>query len=375
MNDHMTRTLRLRLPHAARTTCPVVIGPGAWPALAAALSRRRPDRLALFTDRRVRRLHITTLEDHLRTAGLDPVVLAVPAGEKSKTPEQAVALQQQLARRGFNRASLLIAFGGGMIGDLAGYVAATYHRGLDIAHVPTTLLAMVDSSIGGKTGVNLPQGKNLIGAFHQPLGVYADPAVLSTLPPRELRTGLAEVIKYGVVCDRRFFLRIERELDALLALNPTTVAGVVRRCARLKAGIVIEDERDHGVRQILNAGHTLGHAIETVSEYRLTHGEAIAIGMAGELRLAADETGFPEREVARVTDLLTRAGLPVHLPDDLSIGKIIRAAGADKKRRGAEIRFALPETIGTMARRRGVVTRPVAVDSVRRVLRSLRRET
>ena len=240
-----------------------------------------------------------------------------------------------------------------MISDLAGFTAATLHRGVPVVPVPTTLLAMVDAAIGGKTAVNHPRGKNLIGAFHPPRTVLADVATLATLSEREFRSGLAEAVKTAVVGDAALFRRMEKSPAAILTRHPAALAGLVAACCRVKARVVEEDERERNLRAVLNFGHTLGHALEHLLGYRMSHGEAVAVGMVLESR-AAEAAGILKRgEADRITVLLERLGLPTCLPPGIEPGRILDAARADKKSRGGELRYALPVSIGRMARREG----------------------
>jgi 3-dehydroquinate synthase len=238
--------------------------------------------------------------------------------------------------------------GGGVVGDLAGFVAATYLRGIGFVQVPTTLLAQVDSSVGGKVGVNLPAGKNLVGAFYQPRLVLCDLAALNTLPDRELRAGLAEVIKYGIIWDAALFRRLERQMNQLCERQPETLAAVVARCCAIKAEVVGQDETEGGLRTILNFGHTIGHAIETTAGYgRYLHGEAIAIGQAVAARISAACCGLSERERERIAGLMARAGLPTEIKLQANQrAQLLAAMKLDKKVSGGEIRFVLAERVG-----------------------------
>lgn len=274
--------------------------------------------------------------------------LVVPAGEQSKSRAQWAALSDQLLDRGFGRDSAVIALGGGVIGDLAGFVAATYLRGLPCLQVPTTLLAMLDASVGGKTGVDTPHGKNLIGAFHPPVAVVADPLVLRTLPEREYRTGLAEAVKHGLIADAGYFAWLGDSASAIARRDETTLATLVRRSVEIKAAVVGEDEREEGRRAILNAGHTVAHAVEHASDYALPHGEAVALGLVAECELA-EAMGIARPGLgADVAALLGCLGLPVRLADGLPRDRVLAAMAADKKNRAARVRFALPRDVGTM---------------------------
>lgn len=302
----------------------------------------------------------------LRAAGYRVTVAAVPPGERSKSLEQAGRLYTALARAQAARDSTVVALGGGVVGDLAGFVAATYMRGLRVVQVPTTLLAMVDSSIGGKTAVNHAGAKNLVGAVHQPALVVCDVRFLRTLPDRELRSGLAEVVKTAVVGDPDLFPFLEENLPQVTGRDPAALVEVVRRCAAVKARVVESDERDLGPRHALNYGHTVGHAVESVAGWgRLTHGEAVAIGMTVEAALAHRLGLVGADLVERQRALLARCGLPTHLPP-LPSDRLLRALRLDKKVRGGALRFALPVGIGVVRSEQEVpeaVVREVLADA------------
>ncbi|WZO99226.1 3-dehydroquinate synthase [Isosphaeraceae bacterium EP7] len=284
----------------------------------------------------------------LAGAGIRAEVATVPPGEASKSAETAWTLYDRLIEMKADRHTCVVAVGGGVVGDLSGYVAATFARGLPLVMVPTTLLAQVDSSVGGKVGVNHPRAKNIIGAFHQPVGVWVDTATLATLPARELKCGLAEVVKYGVILDDDFFAWLERQAAPIAAGEPGPLRHLIAHCCRLKADVVSRDEREEtGLRAVLNFGHTIGHAIEAVAGYGggYLHGEAVAVGMVAESRLA-ERLGWVDAETtARLTALLARFGLPVSAPG-LAPDALIEAMGRDKKNKGGRTRFVLPRRIG-----------------------------
>jgi 3-dehydroquinate synthase len=329
----------------ARGSYPVYVEPGALGRLAELVARHVPGRsLALLTDTNVRPLPIRW---GVTLPGMT-AELVVPAGEASKSRERWSELSDALLARRLGRDTALVLLGGGVVGDLGGFVAATYLRGIPYVQVPTTLLAMLDASVGGKTAVDTPQGKNLIGAFHPPAAVIADPRVLATLPERDFRSGLAEAVKHGLIADRAYFDWIRAATAAIGARDPDTLARLVRRSVEIKAAVVSEDEREAGRRAILNAGHTVAHALEQASGYALAHGEAVAIGLVTECRLA-ESMGLAEPGIAdAVAQLLERLGLPVALPG-FSPARLLEAMATDKKNRGSRIRFALPVSIGAMA--------------------------
>ena len=275
-------------------------------------------------------------------AGCDVSSINLPDGEAFKTVATMQSILDRLVESRANRDIAVIALGGGVVGDIAGFAAACYMRGVDFIQVPTTLLAQVDSSVGGKTGVNHAQGKNLIGAFHQPQVVLIDTNTLDTLPDRELTAGLAEVIKYGAICDAEFFTWLEANMAALLARDPDALGHAIRRSCELKAEVVAEDEREAGRRAILNFGHTFGHAIEHYQGYGTwLHGEAVATGMI----MAARLSGLPGDDIDRLTALVAAAGLPTE-PPAIAADNWLDAMGMDKKVQGKKLRFVLLDAIG-----------------------------
>ena len=291
---------------------------------------------------------VQRVRDALSDSGFRIATSLVPAGEPSKNLFTAAFLFDKLADLTADRQTLVVAVGGGVVGDLAGFVAATYNRGLPLLMVPTTLLAMVDSSVGGKTGVNHPKGKNLIGAFHQPAGVWIDTALLGTLPDREYRSGLAEVVKYGVILDPELFAFLEANAAAVLARDPAAVRYVVARSCRLKADVVEQDEREEtGLRAVLNYGHTFAHAFETVGGYGAwLHGEAVAVGMVCAMRLA-ERLGRVGPELGeRQTKLLDAFGLPTVVKPEWSVDALLDVMRRDKKAEAGKLRFVLPSRLG-----------------------------
>jgi 3-dehydroquinate synthase len=287
------------------------------------------------------------LRQALHRDGYETEVLTVAAGESSKSMRQVERLLERLPALGLDRHSFVIAVGGGVVGDLAGFLAAVYLRGIAFIQVPTSLLAQVDSSVGGKTGVNLPQGKNLVGAFYQPRLVLIDTATLRSLPPRELRAGFAEVIKYGAIRDRSLFAWLEANAERVLKLEPDAVTDVVKRCCQLKAEVVGLDERESGVRAILNFGHTVGHAVEALTEYvGLLHGEAVAMGMCVAARLSVQHGGLSAADALRLEQLIAASGLPVRLGDRLKLDDLREAMKLDKKARAGKPRFVLLRRLG-----------------------------
>ncbi|HEY6169635.1 MAG TPA: 3-dehydroquinate synthase [Verrucomicrobiae bacterium] len=340
----------VRVPLGSRSYA-IQIAPGLLASLGAECARLKLGaRCAILSDSHVAKRFGRAAEKSLRAAGFEPISIVVPAGEVSKSLVTVQRCYDQLAAHRLERKSFIVALGGGVVGDLAGFVAATYLRGIPFVQVPTTLLAQVDSSVGGKVGVNLKAGKNLVGAFHQPRLVLCDLDTLGTLPDREFRAGLAEVIKYGVISDAKLFATLERDLDKLLAREPQTLATVIARCCEIKAYVVAQDETESGLRAILNFGHTIGHAIENISGYgKYLHGEAIAIGQVAAAKISAEILGLSAAEVARITRLFERAGLPTQIKLTASARvRLLAAMKLDKKVAAGEIKFVLAKRIGNV---------------------------
>jgi len=328
---------------------PIFIGPKLLPQLGGqCVKHHLGSRCAVITDRNVGPLFAKAALTSLKSAGFDPVLITVPAGETAKSLATVQSCYDQLARHRLERKSFIVALGGGVVGDLAGFVAATYLRGVAFIQVPTTLLAQVDSSVGGKVGVNLKAGKNLVGAFHQPKFVLCDLDTLKSLPEREFRAGLAEVIKYGIIYDSPFFARLERSIAQLLRRDPKSLTQIIARCCEIKAEVVGQDETETGLRAILNFGHTLGHAIENSFGYgKYLHGEAISIGQVLAARLSRDLLGLPQKDAIRINNLFFAAGLPnVLKPTTALRRKLFDAMKLDKKVSNGEIKFVLAEKIG-----------------------------
>ena len=313
--------------------------------LAGLVARMRPSAVAVVADPTVARLHGAVLLRSL--AGARPAVVRVRAGERNKDAANVARIYDGLLAAGCDRESVVIAFGGGIVGDLAGFAAATFYRGLRWVQVPTTLLAQVDASIGGKTGYNLPEGKNLVGAFHPPAAVLCDASLLATLPARQVRAALAEVIKAGMVAGPRLLDVVDRGAARLLARDPGTLARVVEASARIKARIVSRDEREEGPRRALNFGHTIGHALEASVGYgRLLHGEAVALGMVAEARIGMALGVTPPDVPPRLRSLLRRVGLAENL-DKIRLHALADRIHYDKKKSGDDIRLTLPDAIGS----------------------------
>ncbi len=301
--------------------------------------------VCIVTNDTIAPLYLDNLLQALHGLQVDTVIL--PDGESYKTLEVWAGIFDKLLNARHNRTTTLIALGGGVVGDMTGFAAACYQRGVDFVQIPTTLLSMVDSSVGGKTGVNHPQGKNMIGAFYQPQCVLADIALLASLPARELSAGLAEVIKYGLISDYEFFVWLENNMEALIAGDKVSLAFAVKRSCENKADVVAKDEREGGVRAILNLGHTFGHAIETAQGYgNWLHGEAVAAGMAMAADLSWRRGAISEEDLRRVLQLLRRANLPVKAPSDMTPKQFKELMGVDKKVLDGRLRLVLLESMG-----------------------------
>lgn len=315
--------------------------------------RAAAHRYAVVADSRVAELYGKRALDLVRSAGCEANLFTFPAGEWNKTSEEWAALSEALVRTGLGRDSALITLGGGVTGDLGGFVAATYLRGIPVVHVPTSLLAMIDSSVGGKTGVDTDAGKNLIGAFHHPVHVLIDPELLSTLPAHHVPAGLAEAIKAAAVVDAELFGWIEANAEALLDREVDAIAELIARAVRIKAAIVARDPGERGERAILNFGHTIGHALELLFGYGLLHGEAVACGMRVEARLG-EAFGVTEAGTAtRLEALLDRCGLDNRAEEERRPDEIWRVATRDKKARGGALRCVFLASIGRVARPEG----------------------
>jgi len=305
------------------------------------------DKLVIITDPTVNTLYGNILHQSLTSEGFKVTILEVPEGEEQKSLDTVGSLYNELSNFHAERTTPILALGGGVIGDLTGFVAATYLRGVPLIQIPTTLLAQVDSSIGGKVAVNHGQLKNKIGAFYQPRLVISDITTLKTLPTREISDGLAEIIKYAVIRDKELFTFLERNLDQIKSLDEGLLEEIVSKSAKIKAEVVEKDERDLGVRNILNYGHTVGHAIESASDFKVGHGEAVAIGMLAAGRISSKLGILNQNELIRLKDIIERAGLPIKMPS-LEVERIMQAMEHDKKILRGKMRLVLPKSIGNV---------------------------
>jgi 3-dehydroquinate synthase len=344
---HVTTTATVMVNLGERSYA-ISIGAGTLERIGARLAELELGRrIAVVTNPVVARFYREPLVQSLKAAGFEPTVLQVPDGEEHKNLAWLAFLYDRLVDARLDRTSAIIALGGGVIGDLTGFTAATFQRGVPFVQVPTTLLAQVDSSVGGKTAVNHPGGKNLIGAFHQPRLVWIDVATLKTLPRREVQAGMAEIIKHATILGPALFELLETQIEAVMAIDEPLLIEVVRQNCAIKAAVVGEDERESGYRAVLNFGHTLAHAIEMLTEYRgYLHGEAVAIGMAFAARLSHARGFCPADVRDRVLALLQRAGLPTELPKELVGRHLALAIEADKKVSGGKVKIVCIEDIG-----------------------------
>lgn len=344
---------------------PIFIGSDMLGELGGELRGFEFSRIALVSNPTVYALYGNVLLDSLKKTGFDVSAVIIPDGEEYKELLWAYYIYGELLKYKLDRASALIALGGGVIGDITGFIASTYMRGISFVQVPTTLLAQVDSSVGGKTGVNHPLGKNMIGTFYQPRLVWTDVNTLKTLPKGEFLAGMAEVIKYGVIWDEDLFRFLEDNRENILNLEGASLEHIIKRSCEIKADVVSKDERERELRAILNYGHTIGHALETVTGYKTyLHGEAVAIGMHLEARLSLSLGIMDSKEVERIQSLLKCYGLPTVIPTDIDMNRILSSMQLDKKAVAGELKFILPEKIGSVTIK-GVTDSKKIAESIR----------
>jgi len=329
--------------------------------------RGEADRCVVVSDSNVSRLYGERLRKNLAKDGLPVDLVVIPAGEQSKSMATVLDVASRLMALNASRKSLLVALGGGVVGDLTGFTASIFKRSVPYVQIATSLVAQVDSSVGGKTGVDLPEGKNLLGTFYQPRAVVIDLKCLETLPERDMKNGLAEIIKYGMISDGAMFETLEREKDAVTARDPDLMQYLVERSCRIKADIVEKDEKEGGLRRILNFGHTVGHAVEAASGYTLSHGEAVAVGTVAAARISERLEHLDKDSCARIVNVLRQYGLPVNVPPDLATGKILGFLAGDKKAVGSQLHFVLVKGIG-----HPFVTAEVSMDVIEQVIDALK---
>ncbi len=328
-------------------SCDVIIERSVLRKLARILKKNNYSRnYILLTDGIVKELYGKSLQKAIRREKLQCHLISVLPGERSKSRKVKERIEDIILRKGHSRDSILIALGGGVVGDLGGFVASTFLRGIPFIQIPTTLISMADSSLGGKTAVNHPMGKNLIGAFHQPLAIFIDVRTLSTLPERDYKAGMAEVIKYGVILDRSLFSFIEKNQESLKKREYQVLEKVVDKCVRLKARIVRMDEREENIRKILNCGHTIGHCVEHLSSYKLLHGEAVSIGLVVESSISHIMGYMDKPSLERIRSTLQAFDLPIYLLKNIQARDILKVAARDKKTSLGQIKYVLPAAIG-----------------------------
>jgi 3-dehydroquinate synthase len=341
------RTLKVNLDKKTLSSYEIRIGKGILDRVMLLIAKNhKAARYVIITDSNVNRLYGQTILDGMERAGLKASVIEISAGESSKNISVVMDVAGRLLAQGADRETVLVALGGGVVGDLTGFIASVYMRSVPYIQVPTTLIGQLDSAIGGKTAVDLPQGKNLLGTFYQPRAVFADLDFLDTLPDREFRNGLAEMIKYGIIEDENLFRRLEEDMDAVRNRDSALLLKIIETCCRIKKSVVEIDEREHGLRRILNFGHTLGHALEAASDYKLSHGESVALGMIAAARLSSRMNYLSEDESDRVKNLIAKAGLPTKIDAALTTDEVIRRFRADKKKKDDVIHFVLIKKIG-----------------------------
>ena len=341
------RSMKVNLDKKSLSSYEIRIGKGIADRTALLIAKNHKAGLyVLITDDNVGKLHGQKLLASLKDVGLNADSIDFPAGEASKNIDTALDIVEKLLKRGADRETLLIALGGGVVGDMVGFIASVFMRSIPYIQIPTTLVAQVDSSIGGKTAIDLPYGKNLLGTFYQPCAVFTDLSFLDTLPEKEFNNGLAEIIKYGIIEDEKMFHALEDNMAAVKQKDPALLLKLVENCCRIKKSIVEIDEKEQGLRRILNFGHTLGHALEALSKYKVTHGEGVALGMIAAARLS-EKMGYLENgETKRIEGLINGAGLPGNIPKSFSLESIISQLRMDKKKKGDIVHFILLKKIG-----------------------------
>ncbi|MDI6726050.1 MAG: 3-dehydroquinate synthase [Smithellaceae bacterium] len=340
-------TIRVNLENKGSSSYNIQIGHGIVDRLGLMIKKDHPAGLyVIITDSRVKTLYGDSFVSLFKNLDMPVEMLVFPAGEESKNMAAAMSIIDSLISLKADRETMIIALGGGVVGDLAGFVASIYLRGIPFLQAPTTLLAQVDSSIGGKTGVDLTAGKNLVGAIYQPRGVFIDTKFLLSLPEREWKNGLAEIVKYGLIEGGEYLALLEENLPALKTRQPELLHGVIEGACRIKAGFVEIDEQDRGVRRFLNLGHTLGHALEAESGYNMSHGEAVAIGIAAALELSRRHCHLPAEDAKRALTLMDELGVPRTIPGNADTGALMEHLKRDKKRQGQRINFVLLKRLG-----------------------------
>jgi len=341
------RSIKVNLDKKALSSYEIRIGKDIIDRMALIIAKNhKAGRHVMIADNCVGGLYGQKLLSNLKDIGLNAHLIEFPAGEASKNINTVLDIAGKLLKSGADRETCLIALGGGVVGDIVGFIASVFMRGIPYIQIPTTLIAQVDSSIGGKTAIDLPHGKNLLGTFYQPCAVFADLSFLETLPEKEFNNGLAEIIKYGIIDDEKMFRTLESNMNAIKSKDPKLLLNIVETCCRIKKSIVEIDEKDQGLRRILNFGHTLGHALETISQYTITHGEGVALGMIAAAHLSEKMGYLESNEAKRIEALIRGAGLPGKIPESFSADNIISALRMDKKKKGGIVHFVLLKKIG-----------------------------
>lgn len=342
----------------------IVIDSGILPNIGEAIKGFAFSKVAVVSNPTVFNLYGDMVINSLKNAGFEPLHIIIPDGEEYKNYNQTYQILTELLKNRLDRKSYLVALGGGVIGDITGFAASIYMRGINFIQIPTTLLSQVDSSVGGKTGVNHELGKNMIGTFYQPKLVWIDIDTLKTLPKRELLCGIAEIIKYGIIWDEGLFEFLEKNRDCILTLDAKRLTHIIRRSCEIKAEVVSKDEREAGLRAILNYGHTIGHAVETETSYSsFLHGEAVAIGMYIEARLSEIIGILNKNDVLRIKALIDTFGLPSELPADLNTNNLISHMKLDKKVEAGQMKFILPEKIGRVK-----IQKAINIDDIKKAV-------
>jgi 3-dehydroquinate synthase len=341
------RSIKVNLDKKCRLSYEIKIGADILDRVILLIAKNHPaGHYVVITDDGVGPLYGDKMVEGLKEVGLNVSLLKFPAGESSKNIKTVMDIAGKLMEAGADRETMLIALGGGVVGDVAGFVASIFMRGVCYLQVPTTLVAQVDSAIGGKTGVDLPVGKNLLGTFYQPRAVFVSLHFLETLPEKEFDNGLAEIIKYGAIEEEGLLETLEKNMAAVKAKDPKVMLNIVESCCRIKKSIVEIDEKEHGLRRILNFGHTVGHALETVSNYKMTHGEGVALGMVAAARIS-EKAGYLKREeTQRLETVIAGAGLSVRIPKTFNVEEVLAKLRSDKKKKGDAVRFVLLKKIG-----------------------------
>ena len=341
------RSVKVNLDKKILSSYEICIGTGIADRMALLIAKNhKAGRHIVITDGNVGRLHGQKLLEHLKAVGLNADLIEFEAGEASKTMNTTLHIAAKLLDLGADRTSLLIALGGGVVGDLVGFIASVFMRSVPYIQIPTTLVAQVDSSIGGKTAVDIPYGKNLLGTFYQPRAVFADLAYLETLPEKEFNNGLAEIIKYGIIDDEKLLRQLEDNMESVKRRDSALLLKIVETCCRIKKSIVEIDEKEQGLRRILNYGHTLGHALEAQSNFTIAHGEGVALGMIAAARISENAGYLKSAECQRIEKIILQAGLPGRIPRSIATSGVISRLKMDKKKTGAVIHFVLLKKIG-----------------------------